>query len=114
MILADENIHAYIVQCLRDAGLQVDSIREHSRGISDEKVIEYALLHDGILLTQDKDFGEWVIAHHIRTLSVIFLRYSFPEYKHIAETVVELLKNHKFERPYFATVTTKKIRLRNL
>ncbi len=27
--------------------------------------------------TEDKDFGEWVYAHHISGISVIFLRYHF-------------------------------------
>lgn len=27
------------------------------------------------ILTEDKDFGEWVFAHHVQGLSVLFLRY---------------------------------------
>jgi predicted nuclease of predicted toxin-antitoxin system len=48
----------------------------NKRSITDEQVIELALKMDFILLTEDKNFGEWVFAHHIKDSSVLFLRYS--------------------------------------
>lgn len=44
--------------------------------LADENVIQLALRYDYILLTEDKDFGEWVFAHHIQNLNVLFLRYA--------------------------------------
>lgn len=114
MILSDENIHSFIIQALRDAGFSVISISETTRGINDENVISLALQYNYLLLTEDKDFGEWVFAHHVKDLSVLFLRYSFDEYREIAQTVVHLLKTKIPERPFFATITTKKIRVRKL
>lgn len=114
MILADENIHGFIIKSLREAGIEVISIAQTAKGIKDESVIQQALQHNYMLLTEDKDFGEWVFAHHIEDLSVLFLRYSFHEYQEIAQTLVRLLKTQILERPFFATVTTKKIRIRKL
>lgn len=114
MILADENIHSYIIKTLREAGNEVFSVREYANGIKDEQVIRMALENDYLLLTEDKDFGEWVFAHHIKGLSVLFLRYSFYEFQEIAQTLVRVLKTEKMERPFFATITTKKIRIRRL
>jgi len=114
MILADENVHGFIIQTLRDAGFDVIYVGDNAKGIKDEKVIQLALQHDYILLTEDKDFGEWVFAHHIEGLSVLFLRYSFHEFQEIAGTAVNLLSAHAPERPFFATITTKKIRIRKL
>lgn len=114
MILADENIHTYIIKKLRDAGYTVVSVSEISKGIKDEQVIKWALQHDYLLLTEDKDFGEWVFAHHIKSLSVLFLRYTFDEYQQIAETLVFLLQHQQLQRPVFVTLTTKKIRIRQL
>jgi len=114
MILADENIHTYIIKKLRDAGYTVVSVSEISKGIKDEQVIQWALQHDYLLLTEDKDFGEWVFAHHIKSLSVLFLRYTFDEYQQIAETLVFLLQHQQLQRPVFVTLTTKKIRIRQL
>ncbi len=114
MILADENIHGFIITSLREAGFEVVSVREFARGINDEKVIQIALQNNWLLLTQDKDFGEWVFAHHIEGLTVLFLRYSFDEFRDIAQTLVHLLIAQQMDRPFFATITTKKIRIRKL
>jgi predicted nuclease of predicted toxin-antitoxin system len=114
MILADENIHAFIIRALRNDGHSVISIRETNDGIQDEKVIDIALQNNYILLTEDSDFGEWVFAHHIKDLSVIYLRYSFAEFEEIANTLTQLLKTQQLERPFFAALTTKKIRIRKL
>lgn len=114
MILADENIHGSIIKSLRDAGFSVISVGETSSGIKDEKVIQLALKNDYILLTEDKDFGEWVFAHHITNLNVLFLRYSFHEFQEIAQTIIYLLNSQTLEKPFFATITPKKIRIRKL
>ncbi len=114
MILADENIHSFIIKTLRDADIAVISVQESQNGIKDEKVIELAQQNGHLLLTEDKDFGEWVFAHHIQGLSVILLRYSFHEFREISRALVNLLKTQKIERPFFATITTSKIRIRKL
>lgn len=41
-----------------------------------------------LILAEDKDFGEWVFAHHINHLSVLLLRYSYEEYQAIDRTIV--------------------------
>ena len=114
MILADENIHGFIIKALREAGFDVISVRESASGSKDEVVIEMALQYNYILLTEDKDFGEWIFAHHIKDLSVLFLRYSFNEFQEMAQTLTHLLKTQTFDRPFFTTITTKKIRVRKL
>ena len=58
MILADENIHYFIIKSLREAGFTVNSISENSKGIKDEEVIKRSIQNDYWLLTEDKDFGE--------------------------------------------------------
>lgn len=114
MILADENIPFEITKSLREQGFEVTSIYETSRGISDELVIELALKYDYLLLTEDKDFGEWVFAHHAKGLSVLFLRYSVDELQDITKALIYLLKSRTLERPFFATITARKIRIRQL
>ena len=114
MILADENIHYFIIKTLRESGFTVVSVSELSKGIKDEQVIQWAIRNNYLLLTEDKDFGEWVFAHHIKNLSVIFLRYSFEEFERIAHTVVHVLKTKNLIHPVFVTITTRKIRVRKL
>jgi predicted nuclease of predicted toxin-antitoxin system len=114
MILADENVHGYIIETLRKEGFEVVSVAETTSGIKDDKVIELALQLGYLLLTEDKDFGDWVFAHHIKNLSVLFLRYSFHDYEEITRALLYLLKSRELQRPFFATITTKKIRVRQL
>lgn len=43
MILADEYIHTFIIRTLREAGFDVISVGEISKGIKDEEVIQWAV-----------------------------------------------------------------------
>ena len=114
MILAGENVHSDIIKVLRGAGFDVICVIESSRGIKDEQVIQLALQNNYLLLTEDKDFGEWVFAHYVKDLSVLFLRYSFYEIQEIKQALIYFPQNHALQRPFFATITTKKIRVRQL
>lgn len=61
-------------------------------GGADESIIELSRNPPRIILTEDKDFGEWVFAHNISGISVIFLRYAFRETENISEILIRLLK----------------------
>jgi len=115
MILADENISSHLVSVLRSKNIEVFHIKENHRGITDEEVIKLSKHPPRIILTEDKDFGEWVYAHKEQSISVIFLRYSMPESKHIVSILINLLLS-KGDKLYekFTTITTHKIRIRSL
>lgn len=113
MIVADENIDHALIRAIREEGIDVHSINESNGGIRDEDVIAMSRTPPRIILTEDKDCGEWVFAHHVRGISVLFLRYQFKEtetmkrilVKLLAERITDLVGN-------FTTVTTQKIRTR--
>ena len=68
-----------------------------------------------IILTEDKDFGEWVFAHGIRDISVIFLRYHFRDTAALLATLLELLRIRLPDLTgAFTTVGVHKIRIRPL
>ena len=70
---------------------------------------------NGILLTEDKDFGELVFAHGIKGLSVVFLRYDQPNYSRIEKAVLELIDSYyESAQNYFITVTERTIRIRSI
>ncbi len=114
MILADENIHSFTIKTLRENGFTVISVSELQKGIKDEEIIQWALEKKYTVLTEDKGFGEWVFAHHINNLSVIFLRYSYVDFQIISQTLTHFLQTQKLVHPVFVTMTTKKIRVRQL
>jgi predicted nuclease of predicted toxin-antitoxin system len=115
MILADENIDTQMVSILRSRNIEVTHIKEDHRGISDEEVIQLSKTPPKIILTEDKDFGEWVYAHKEYDISVILLRYSFPQTENIVSILLNLLENRgKDLFGKFTTITTQKIRIRSL
>ena len=115
MILADENIDSRIINILRDQKIKVYSILEEFPGITDFEIIQLARRTGFILLTEDKDFGEWVFSHKEKEISVIFLRYKTSDLDILSKSLVKLLKTNPDELiSHFTTVTINKIRKRKI
>jgi predicted nuclease of predicted toxin-antitoxin system len=74
--LADESVGQSIVDALRGAGYEVDSIAELSLGASDLDVLARASRQSSVLITEDKDFGELVFRRKQPNPSVVLLRLS--------------------------------------
>jgi len=115
-ILADEGFNGKFVNQLRTSGFSVDWILEQHSGISDDEVIEIARSNKQILLTEDKDFGEWVFAHKVSGLTIILLRYSKEESDGMIETLNFFLENEQFSEHSneFIVMTKNKIRRRRI
>jgi len=73
--LADESCAGPVVQALRKAGHDVVAIAEVAKGATDEAVLERALNHNCVLITEDRDFGELVYARGRSSAGVILLRF---------------------------------------
>ncbi len=118
MILADEGLNGNIVRELRKLDIEVDWVLEIKAGIDDEQVINYAKENKKILITEDKDFGEWVFAHKMKGLSVIFLRYEKTDYEQILEflkkLVIEIQQEELRISHQFITINKNKIRRRRI
>ena len=115
MIIADENIDARIIKAIRSIPINTISVFESYRGISDEDVLFLSKELEKIILTEDKDFGEWVFAHKLKGVSVIFLRYHYSETDEIIKILKDVLKNRR-EKLFnkFTTITVNKIRVREI
>jgi predicted nuclease of predicted toxin-antitoxin system len=115
MIIADENIDNRIIKAIRAIPIHTISVFESYRGINDEDVLFLSKELEKIILTEDKDFGEWIFAHKVKGVSVIFLRYHYSETDEIIKILVKLLKDNK-DRLYnkFTTITINKIRAREI
>lgn len=115
MIIADENVEKYWIDLLRKHEYQVISIAESYPRITDHEVAELARKNNGILITEDKDFGELIFAHGITKLTVVFLRYDQPNYSQIENAVLQTINKYlNQESSYFITITTNKIRIRKI
>ncbi|MEM9885406.1 MAG: DUF5615 family PIN-like protein [Bacteroidota bacterium] len=118
LILADEGFNGNFVKALRVQAFQVDWVLEISAGISDEEVIELAKGNKQTLLTEDKDFGEWVFAHQVTGLTIIFVRYKKEDYDIILDSLIsvlsELEKETEEQKNEFITINKNKIRRRQI
>jgi len=112
-LIADENIHAAIIVFLRENGYDVYSIREKSPGISDQQVLSVAQEKKGILITEDSDFGELVFSHGLKTVGIIFLRYSWKDVPLMCRSLLKVLSTYPLQGS-FCTLTTQKVRIRTL
>jgi len=116
LIIADENIPRSITESLRLLVVEVIYIYNEFRGIDDFSIINLAKQKtNAIILTEDKDFGEWIFSHHMTGISVIFLRYHFSELSEITNVLIKLIsekQNNLLNK--FITVTPTKIRMRDL
>ncbi len=63
--LADENVSRYVVEQLRAAGFDVAAIGLTNPGASDTDVLATARREGRVLITEDRDFGELVIAQRL-------------------------------------------------
>ncbi len=115
ILIADECLNQNLINLLLQEGYEVNSINKTNSGISDFNVIKIVKNLEGILITEDADFGEWIFAHHVKNLSVIFLRYDKIYLDFIKERLLEEVKNIVGEvDKYFITISNKKVRRRRI
>jgi len=115
MIIFDENIEEYWIQLIKGKGYEFFSIRESCFEISDKEVIEIVRKLKGILITEDKDFGELLFSHGIEKIAVLFLRYDQPNYNQIENYFLKCIDDY-LNNPEvsFITITKNKIRNRKM
>lgn len=73
--LVDESCDFIAVRALRTAGYDVVSVAESFPSTSDFDVLKAALHSERVLLTEDKDFGDWVFAHGEQITGVVLIRF---------------------------------------
>ena len=112
MIIADENINSSLVEKLRSKNYEVIYIREHSPGMKDRDIVTLVRNKTGILITEDKDFGELVFAHNFKNISVIFLRHEKEDYPVVERQLLQVLESYYAKGGHFyITITRTKIRI---
>ncbi|MCP4155463.1 MAG: toxin-antitoxin system, toxin component [bacterium] len=113
--LIDESVDRRILRKLEPLDLNTIFVSVVACGIPDDEVLNLAELHDAILITEDRDFGEWVFAHGRQSVSIIYLRYRNDELDAITEALRTVLSGMSRNlRGKFTVITPKKIRVREL
>ena len=91
---ADESCDFAIVRGLRSIGFDVRAVVEDMPGKPDSEILKTAVSENRILLTEDKDFGEWIFAHKSATAGVVLIRYPSSVRSVMTELMVELVSRH--------------------
>ena len=112
-VLADENTHGLIIDCLRAEGHEVNWATESLRGRPDEEVLKAAGDDDSLLLTCDTDFGNLVFHGHLKTRGVVLLRLEkMPISERIARVAFAWAVIEANCRGKFIVVTETRVRVR--
>ena len=96
------------------SNIEIISIFQNHRGISDVDIIQMAQNPAKIILTEDKDFGDLIFAYKQNQVSVILLRYHYLDMETISSILLKFLQNHIILQHSFIVITTKNIRIRRL
>ena len=113
-IIVDECVDFRIFKDGKFDGYDIIFISKEHSGITDLEVINLAEKESAIIITEDKDFGEWVFSHH-RRIGVIFLRFSSNDLNLIKISLFNVIQKHQNELVnYFTVISPNKLRMRNL
>jgi len=104
--VADENVDKPLVERLRKDGHIVLSVVEMEPGISDDEVIQRANQDSALLLTADKDFGDWVFRQDRIVHGCILVRLAGLSPQRKAEVVATSLQERADELAQNFTVIT--------
>ncbi len=113
LLVADESVDLPIVNGLRARGIEVLYVAEMDPGIDDEAVLDEANRHQGMLLTQDKDFGELVFRLGRVSAGVVLIRLAGLTPAAKAEIVVSAVEEHaQAFRDNFSVISPGSLRIR--
>jgi len=73
-IVADESVDFRIVRNLRNEGWSVFAVVETAAAIKDKEVLDIAVQHNTLLITEDKDFGELVFRLKLPHTGILLIR----------------------------------------
>jgi predicted nuclease of predicted toxin-antitoxin system len=92
-LLADENVHGFVIRRLREAGLTVEAVAESAPGTSDRDILERPDIAELILITYDGDFGELIFKHGLPApAAVICSRLGRAEPRFVADEIIDLVR----------------------
>lgn len=113
--LADENIEQPIVTALRKQGHNVLYAIDLPPGTADDDILTLAHRESRILITNDKDFGEFIFLQKKAVRGIILLRTITEDSSGKAELVTRLLRKYPDKiSNHFVVMSESKIRFRQL
>ena len=116
MIIADESFDGRSIQYLEHHGYKIFSIARECPGIPDMEVVEKALLLNGFIVTEDKDFGDVLVfrSPHFK-VPALLIRLQGLSNGVKNEMLLNVLRTYSKELLNgFSVLTERKLRIRKL
>jgi predicted nuclease of predicted toxin-antitoxin system len=111
-LLADENVPVAAVRALQAAGHDVVWIRDIAAGSKDREVLARAQLEKRIVVTFDKDFGEFAVRERLpASHGIILFRIVAPSPAELVRKVVVALSSPREWTGHLAVVEEDRIRM---
>jgi predicted nuclease of predicted toxin-antitoxin system len=113
--LANENFPGAAVAALREAGHDVSWVRADAPGINDETVLAWAVSEERVLLTFDKDFGEFAWRARLPAGSGIMLfRLPMPDAQEVGALLAARIGERTDWMGHFTLIEPARVRMRAL
>ena len=113
--LIDESAGFLVAHCLKNLGYDVIYPAEKLKRMSDLEVLERARKEGRIIITNDKDFGDYIFYQKLTARGIILLRIKNDSVENKLRVLKILLT--KFSKKLsgnFLTVTEEKIRIKKI
>jgi predicted nuclease of predicted toxin-antitoxin system len=114
LFLANENVPGAAVRALREAGHDVDWVREDSRGAKDLVVLARSAREGRLLLTFDKDFGDLVFHEGADASPGVIVVRAILAPEALAQLLLQTLGGRSDWAGHFSVVTANRVRMRPL
>jgi|SRR3989338_2652358 len=113
--LVDESTGKKVAILLKEKGFDISYCGDYSPGALDEEILNKAKIDKRILITNDKDFGEFIFKAGRVSRGVIFLRLKVDKPANRAKLVLELINKfgEKLDKN-FVVVSEGRVRIRPL
>ena len=112
-LVADESVDSGIVKGLRQNGITVFSVAEECWGIKDSEVLKIAFEKDGLLITEDKDFGELAFRLKFQHKGVLLIRLSdLPRDERLIRAVETIIQHVNKMKNNFSVLSKNGLRIK--
>lgn len=93
--LVDENLSPLLAQYLRELKYQARAVREvNLKGKSDEKILEWVKKRKTVLITADREFGEFFYLKNFGQIGIIILESKSQSFKSFKK-IIKILDKEK-------------------
>ena len=100
-VRTDENVHPEVVSFLRAGGKDIRDVKEDRwTGMEDVMIISRAEEEQRIIVTHDRDFGQWLIAQARVNVGIMYLRPDHIDPRFTIETLQALFQYDRPDPPF--------------